>query len=294
MLRRVSRPLRSHRPRAPTVYSDRYFKYGLRLCARRAGGAESARGEHGVPLCVPRVAPPPGAGVLHVATHRRAPAPPRLAPMRRVRTDLPRVFSHHARQHERGDGQPVRCVRTPMYRQGAATNADEPRRHRRSASPRRGSGSSRARSRSPRARSASVRSRLSSLVSRRSAERVPQFAQETGAGAGVVVAEAEAVLYERVYERAYGELCKSSARESDANMAATREVDKLYEKAPHAHALARKVLNTERYNNGARVWLAAGGEGEGEGVRAGVRALLGAGGLLYSAALLAFYFLSLP
>ncbi|XP_069354802.1 uncharacterized protein, partial [Maniola hyperantus] len=51
--------------------------------------------------------------------------------------------------------------------------------------------------------------------------------------------------------------------------------------------LRRKVLNTERYNNGDR-WRAA------RCTRAAVRVLLAASGALYALAFLAFYFLSLP
>lgn len=245
-------------------------------------------GEHAVTLRPARGAPAPGAGLLRDAAAPRRVVPPRYAPMHRARRDVPRVFAPPGDAAERVERP--RCARALQYRQGARGGASVTR----DIEPRRRSGSLRR-------RSASLLSRCGSLVSLRSAGagagRVPQFALEAPAGAGA--GAGEAVLYERVYERAYGALSKSSARISAANVAdAGAQVDKLYEKAPHARALERKVLNTERYNNGARVRAGGGAERRGagaeSGVGAGLRALLAASGLLYSGSLLAFYFLSLP
>lgn len=103
---------------------------------------------------------------------------------------------------------------------------------------------------------------------------------------------------------AYEALAKSSPRVSATNLAVTAPGDKTYEKA-----LARKVLNTERYNNGARAYPRRGsrvsrasrsGSGSGRGARAGslrratIRAMLAFSGLFYALSFVAFYFLSLP
>lgn len=112
------------------------------------------------------------------------------------------------------------------------------------------------------------------------------------------IADDDATSEAETVELAYEALAKDSPRVSAANMARD-DADKA-----GAVAFERKVLNTERYNNGARAPLMAGG-GRGarsmRGVRgarslrrATVRALLACSGLLYAVAFLAFYFLSLP
>lgn len=61
--------------------------------------------------------------------------------------------------------------------------------------------------------------------------------------------------------------------------------------------LARKVLNTERYNNGAEAVLYRRGSRGSRGsrrVRATIRAMLAVSGLFYALSFLTFYFLSLP
>ncbi|KAH9644770.1 hypothetical protein HF086_016264 [Spodoptera exigua] len=128
----------------------------------------------------------------------------------------------------------------------------------------------------------------------------PQFAldEAEGAEAGPEAGRSRAYsLYER--------LSKASARLS-ANLApATPEGDKA-----SSMALARKVLNTERYNNGARAvrrgsrgsrgsapgagWGGARGSRGARQLRATIRAMLAFSSLFYALSFLAFYFLSLP
>lgn len=69
-------------------------------------------------------------------------------------------------------------------------------------------------------------------------------------------------------------------------------------RAAAARPLERKVLNTERFNNGARASLARRVRAVGRSAlgrqRATVRVLLACSGLFYALSLITFYFLSLP
>ncbi|KAJ2939604.1 hypothetical protein O0L34_g14321 [Tuta absoluta] len=103
---------------------------------------------------------------------------------------------------------------------------------------------------------------------------------------------------EETYESVYltrSALAKRSPHISAVNVA-RGDIDKLYEKA----GTARKVLNTERYNNGSWAPLVSHRRGSGaakarkaKAVRGAIRALLAANGAFYALALITFYFLSL-
>ncbi|XP_047985832.1 uncharacterized protein LOC125226046 [Leguminivora glycinivorella] len=195
--------------------------------------------------------------------------------MRRARRDLPRVFvvdGDAAGAWREADGYPARVL--PLeYRQSRLGVAPAPRR-------------------APETSGAPVRLRRSlSLRSFRSPESAPrpQFALEDAEEA-------------RVYEEAGGggAFDKAAERYSAANLAEASAADE----RKKLERLERKVLNTERYNNGAaaaavtRPLLARSRRGSRSPARRGspraaIRFLLGLSTLFYSLALLAFYFLSL-
>uniref|UniRef100_A0A2A4JG90 Glycogen debranching enzyme glucanotransferase domain-containing protein n=1 Tax=Heliothis virescens TaxID=7102 RepID=A0A2A4JG90_HELVI len=91
------------------------------------------------------------------------------------------------------------------------------------------------------------------------------------------------------------EAAPAKAWRLSANLAPAEADDKA-----ESMALSRKVLNTERYNNGAQAVLYRRGGGAGGGavggrrMRATVRAMLALSSMFYALSFLAFYFLSLP
>lgn len=214
---------------------------------------------YGLPLDVAAVAAPPprpaspppaGAGPLLAASAPVAPPPPRYRPQRRARRDAPRVFSSPPPPPAPGG----RAVRGLAYRQSE-----------------RGLSSAGAVAR-PAAGAPAARRSLRRSSS--SAAPLPQFARPS---------PPPSPFYERVYELALGKRPPSVAEANLAGVGAG--VDKLYEKAGHD----RKVLNTERYNNGA--WAPPAPDAPLP--RGAVRAVLACSGALYALALVAFYFLSL-
>lgn len=250
---------------ATVVYSDRYFRYGLPLRARAAPQRRPAPGPaHHVPLRAPALRLAPGAGLLLDATRRVLPAARRYAPVRREPRTAP-VFQLLAEpRFELAAEAPA----------GGARRRELDYRQARSAAP----APLRPAARRCAARRCASPPREPRACSDDEAPR-PQFAlpdEEQGA-------EADA---ETAAEGAEGAEGVRSRRASSVTWA---------EAAP---ALERKVLNTERFNNGA---LGLGrGAGRGAGgprgagrLRAGVRALLACSGLFYALALLAFYFLSI-
>lgn len=270
------------------MYSDRYFRYGLPLLARPAparqlvadllgAGATAERARprraHVMPLrsAAPRPAP---RALLQVPPRPAEGRAPPVAPAERLLRlcDTAR-FEEDALDAARAGPGALRR-RALDYRQGAG-----------GVWPRVGAG-----------RGARPAAPLPAPEPERSTR--PQFALDEAEEAGPETERSRAYsLYER--------LSKASARLS-ANLApAATEGDKT-----HSMALARKVLNTERYNNGARAlrrgsgggawagggaWLGAGDGARGaRQLRATIRAMLAFSSLFYALSFLAFYFLSLP
>lgn len=240
--------LRGARPLATVVYSDRYFRYGLPLRARRPPprraipAARPASAPHVLPLQKSAGSPAARAGLLLDATVRR-PAAPRCAaepPRRTLRSPPALAVAAEARFQSPEVGlEAARRVLPLDYRQA------------RGSVPRRAAGR-----RSPAALP------VPALVACPPADEGvrPAFALPEGA-----VPESEPA-----YETA--------SRRSSAACA--------------SGPLERKVLNTERYNNGAAAARARLGRGRLQ--RGTVRAMLACSSLLYTLAFVAFYFLSLP
>lgn len=271
------------------VYSDRFFRYGLRLRARPAplrrlvaddcgNGAPTERRPpklrcgHSMPLHTPTVGTVLGAGLLVEASARVMAVSTRYAPAARRRRLGPRALTMVEETPFEGTGIGDRTPRRRPLAYRQSSRGLEPRRPPAGAAPR------------PR-RPLS----LSCVRAPSPSPPRPEFAlAEERALAAPSPPEAPA---ESAYERVRDALAKVSPRVSAANMTPIEAVDKAGpEWAP------RKVLNTERYNNGARAPLvgAAPVDGEVGAQRATVRAMLACSGLFYALAFVAFYLLSLP
>lgn len=287
---------------ATVVYSDRYFRYGLAIRAWPAQArrlvadelndgaalercAPLPRRGHCMPLHDARVVAAPGAGLLLGASPRIHDLALRYSPATAVvprgRRRGPRALSLIAEIpfEPPAPPDPPAAGRRPAldYRQSAG--GVEPRRP----------AATRARARRPLSRTPSS---LRMSASPSPSPPLPQFALREGGEGADSAAEGfssgdEDSSVEWSYERVYGALAKESPRVSAANLARADEVDK------GAKWTQRKVLNTERFNNGARAPLVGAGAGE-RRQRATVRAMLAGSGLFYALAFVAFYLLSLP
>lgn len=294
---------------ATVVYSDRYFRYGLALRARDASARRLVADElgagtverrlspstprpHAMPLRVPTPRIAPRAGVISAGARFSPPAPSRFSDGRPKRAGPPRLLlvESDARFEEGPAIGAARPRRALDYRQGSrgvapCVPAVVPR-WRRSPPP------------SP--ASTPEKAPRPQFALPDEPEPTPERAEAAGPGA------------------TYEALAKSLSRVSAANLSPTAPSDKT-----SAKALARKVLNTERYNNGARCSerpassasrgsggsagrLGSGGPSGRRGSggpggsralrlqRATIRAMLAFSGLFYAVSFLAFYFLSLP
>lgn len=254
---------------ATVVYSDRYFRYGLPLRS-----APAATQHHHAPLrpACPLPAPTQRAGVLLEAATTTPLSSPRYAVLRRARRDLPRVF-------EAGEAAlgayPARRL-PPDYRQ-AASVALRPELWQREWAPREAGGRD------------SEQAEYNEPPS-------PEFARADTVTDAEAEADAEAESSRSASAASeVQEAMASTGALKDLHVTMVNETRAAPDKAVAEVAVAaRKVLNMERYNKGARAVRVRGGRrGGSRAQRAAVRALLALSGAFYAVALLAFYFLSL-
>ncbi|XP_053603151.1 glycogen debranching enzyme isoform X2 [Plodia interpunctella] len=263
---------------ATVVYSDRYFKYGLPLDAipvpsrKFDAFVQMNKTTHYIPLRNPIPKLSPGAGVLRDADARTVYRSPRYAPLRRIRRDVPQLFAlssdarFEMREFEReGWRRPLEYRRPRDGFPPFAFYKDPPR-----ASLQR----------------CVSRSSLTSIISTEA--RIPQFALDEYMEIDIK-SDSGSIRKRRSSTVSY----KDNKDENKENVVQTAK----------SGFLERKILNTERYNNGAQAPLlgrarrSSLGRGPRSSTRnaqrATIRAVLASSALFYALALISFYFLSL-